>query len=289
MSNVAPVQLRQTRDLGQVIADSFLFLRQNWKPLYKALAFGCLPFMLIGSFLMMRFVTGSLTRTLQDPTAQPDLGGMLGGMAFGYLFTGLAVLLFVSIIQEYMRAYLTQEHTLLSSGDLIKRALGQVPTYLGLAIVVGFIVVALFFVFVIPGIWMAISLCLVNAVHGIERAGVFGSISRSYSLVKGSWWNTFGVLFLLGLLVGAVAYAVMIPFYAIMGFGAMSGMQPGQDPNEAVASVFGMMPIMMAVMSLVYFILYPLPIIGAALQYFSLVEQKEQRGLGDRIAEFDKL
>ncbi len=289
MSNVAPVQLRQTRDLGQVIADSFLFLRQNWKPLYKALAFGCLPFMLIGSFFMMRFVTGTFTRTLQDPTAQPDLGGMLGGMAFGYLFTGLAVLLFVSIIQEYMRAYLTQEHTLLSSGDLIKRALGQVPTYLGLAIVVGFIVVALFFVFVIPGIWMAISLCLVNAVHGIERAGVFGSISRSYSLVKGSWWNTFGVLFLLGLLVGAVAYAVMIPFYAIMGFGAMSGMQPGQDPNEAVASVFGMMPIMMAVMSLVYFILYPLPIIGAALQYFSLVEQKEQRGLGDRIAEFDKL
>ena len=289
MSNIAPIRLRQVRDLGQVISDTFVFLRQNWKPLYKALAFGTLPLLVLGSFLMMRFVTDTMTRAMHDPMATPNVMGMLGSMFLGYLVIGVGLLMFVSIIQEYLRAYLDGEHHMLSTGDLLRRALGQVPTYLGLAIVAAVIVMALCLVFVLPGIWIAICLCLVNTCHGIERTGVFGSIGRSFQLVKGAWWSTFGILFLLGLLVGAIAYAVMIPFYAVMGLGMMSGMQPGGDPQEAANSMLGMMPLMMGVMSLVYFVLYPIPIVGAALQYFSQVEQKEQRGLGDRLPEFDKL
>mgnify|MGYP006976394218 CR=1 FL=1 len=56
-----------------------------------------------------------------------------------------------------------------------------------------------------------------------------------------------------------------------------------------VLMVVSMMMFMMAVMSVVYLFLYPLPIIGCALIYFSQVEKKEQRGLGDQISQFDKL
>ncbi|MCC7501271.1 MAG: hypothetical protein IT229_01995 [Flavobacteriales bacterium] len=284
MSNAAPVRLRQVRDLGQIISDSFLFVRQNWKILYKALAFACVPLVLLGSFFFMGFFRETMGNAMRGSQAVPSFTGML----LGYLFFGLAFLLFISIIQEYLRAYLAQEHTTLSSGDLIKRSLSQVPMYFGLGFVVYVIIILCMIAFIFPGIWMAISLSLVFSCHGIERAG-FGSIGRSFNLVKGDWWNTFGTLFLQGLLVGVIAYAVMIPFFLLMGFGAFSGANLGSDPEAAGTTMMNAMPIMMGVMSLVYLFLYPLPIIGTALIYFSQVEKKEQRGLGDQISQFDKL
>ncbi len=284
MSNAAPVRLRQVRDLGQIISDSFLFVRQNWKTLYKALAFACVPLVLLGSFFFMGFFRETMSSAMRGSQAVPSFGGML----LGYLFYGLGFLLFVSIIQEYLRAYLTQEHTTLTSGELIKRAVAQVPMYFGLGFVSYLIIILCMLAFILPGIWMAIALSLVFTCHGIERTG-FGSISRSFNLVKGDWWNTFGTLFLQGLLVGVIAYAVMIPFFLLMGFGAFSSASSGTDPEAAGTMMMNVMPIMMAVMSVVYLFLYPLPIIGCALIYFSQVEKKEQRGLGDQISQFDKL
>ncbi len=51
MQNAEPVQLRQVRDFGQLISTTFTFLKQNWKPLVRAMALVCLPAAVIGGFL----------------------------------------------------------------------------------------------------------------------------------------------------------------------------------------------------------------------------------------------
>lgn len=285
MSNAAPVQLRQVRDIGQVISDSFLYVRQNWKLLYGALIIGCLPPFLLGSFLIGRFFSSTMTQFSAQVPSVPSFGTM----GLGYLFMAITGLMFVSIIQEHLRAYLHGETVLLSPGSLVARAISSVPQYF-LIVFLSMIAIWLgLILLMIPGIWLMGALSLANPAQGIERAGAIESMGRSFKLVKDNWWNTFGVLFLLGLIVGVIAYAVMIPFTLLLGFGSMSGLEASNDPDATLRTMSIIMPLMFGIMGLVYLLLYPLPMIGVGLQYFNLVEQKERRGLGDRLSEFDQL
>src|ERR1700743_2770236 len=44
-----PLELRKSRDFGQIISDSFVFLRQNFKPLFRYLLVICGFFILVGT------------------------------------------------------------------------------------------------------------------------------------------------------------------------------------------------------------------------------------------------
>jgi hypothetical protein len=69
-----------------------------------------------------------------------------------------------------------------------------------------------------------------------------------------------------------------------MIIGAMSAHSlEGGDPSGFVTTV---MTALSVASSIGMFILYPLPLIAIAIQYFSLVEQKEGVGLRERVQEF---
>ena len=42
MNTRPPIILRQRRDFGQTIGDTFAFMRQNWKPILKAIFTICI-------------------------------------------------------------------------------------------------------------------------------------------------------------------------------------------------------------------------------------------------------
>src|SRR3954469_20272020 len=44
-----PIELRRVRDFGQVINDSFTFLKENFKPLFKSLFIICGFFLVLGT------------------------------------------------------------------------------------------------------------------------------------------------------------------------------------------------------------------------------------------------
>lgn len=63
---------------------------------------------------------------------------------------------------------------------------------------------------VLPGIWLGISLSLVAPVMAIEERGPLGAIQRSFRLVRGNWWETFGFLLLIGLIGGTASQFVQV-------------------------------------------------------------------------------
>lgn len=80
---------------------------------------------------------------------------------------------------------------------------------------------------VIPGIWLAGQLTMVSPVIALENVGPFGAIRRSFSLVKGRWWQTIGFLVLVGLLGSIAAQLVQLialPALATEGVGLGSGL-----------------------------------------------------------------
>jgi hypothetical protein len=64
-------------------------------------------------------------------------------------------------------------------------------------------------------------------VIAVEGAGPFAAIKRSFALVKGNWWQTFGFLLLIGLIGGTASQliqVVAVPLLLVGGNGVAFGL-----------------------------------------------------------------
>lgn len=65
-------------------------------------------------------------------------------------------------------------------------------------------------------IYFAINFAFIVPVTAWESETVFGAFGRSWDLVRGNWWRTFGILILMGLIVSFAVSIVMTPLYIIV-------------------------------------------------------------------------
>ena len=73
--------------------------------------------------------------------------------------------------------------------------------------------------------WLYIKLLLAPVALVLESARVTQSMARSWALVRGAWWRTFGIYLLGTILAGIVSSVLTIPFTvvgAVLSFGALS-------------------------------------------------------------------
>lgn len=296
MQNNEPVQFRQVRDLGQIVSSTFQFLKQNWKPLFRAIGTIVVPIALIAGFFMGKTV-GDLqglvfSRSMgDDPTA---IFGLLAGnvlpMMGGYTLMFAAVILLIAIVHEYIRLYDMGQHHGVTTAQLWNNSIGQIGSYLGAGFLSGILAVVGMLLCILPGIYVLTVLSLVMIVHAIERRGVTGSMARSNDLVKGRFWDTLGLVIVIALLNGVISYAIMLPLAmvgAIMGF---SGLMEMAEGNTAALDGYGtFMAFQMAVQMAVGMLTYPIVYVGISLKYFSLVEEKEGAGLRQRVEGFEDI
>ena len=133
--------------------------------------------------------------------------------------------------------------------------------------------------------YFAVGASLVYAIRAFEKKGFFQAITRSFYLVRGKWWSTFGLLMILSLLVGVISYVFSIPASILQGISMLHNVKSG-DLN-APSGIIG--TIVFVLHSLAYIsqlLLYLLPTVGLAFQYFNLVEIKEAKGLMSDIESF---
>lgn len=69
--------------------------------------------------------------------------------------------------------------------------------------------------FIVPGIYVAIRVAFAAQAVVVEGLRGFGAISRSWGLVDGLWWRTFGLLVLIGVIGGAASNIIATPFDAL--------------------------------------------------------------------------
>ncbi|WP_231905058.1 MULTISPECIES: glycerophosphoryl diester phosphodiesterase membrane domain-containing protein [Streptomycetaceae] len=81
--------------------------------------------------------------------------------------------------------------------------------------------------------WLAVSLSLSAPTLMLEKQGVRAALTRSFRLVRGSWWRIFGIGLLSGLLVFLLTALLQVPFTTI----ALSAGPVGSWPNLVVTAV----------------------------------------------------
>ena len=148
-----------------------------------------------------------------------------GFEVFLYIFLLSLVMAFLICLVIRMVYDATRGEASLSGGATV--AGRKYPVFLVASILVGVIGGLGTIALIIPGIFLGIKLFYYDCAILIEDAGIIGSLKRSWQVVRGNWWRTFGLhlIFVLPIsLLYLVAEFVPTPGAQIIDFVASLGL-----------------------------------------------------------------
>lgn len=265
------VEFRKVRDFGEIINDTFLFLKQMGKPLFKSVFTIC-------GFLVVAQALISIVYQLK--VKDNISAGAIGlSVRFGWEYL---VMLIISLV-----SYSIFSLTTLAFIHIYREKGNEAPTppevwvfvkfylfkFIWMTIVTGTLIMLGFIFCLIPGFYLMPILSLIYPIMVIEGTTFGSAFDRSFKLVKGHWWTTFGVQIIMFLIIYAGVIVVALPSMIISG--ASLFLKPETLPTSL--TVFN------AVFRVISYVLMILPTIGITFSYYSLSEQKDGIGLMDRV------
>ena len=264
------IQFRKKRELGDIITDSFEFLKQEYNPVSKLVFTYVFPFVLIYGILQVYVQMRVMVNI--DFTDQETMLANIGPIymnvflssLFGLFFQSLLAGTYYSYIEIYVKKgkgnfELSEITPLLFSNGLL--ALGA-NLVLFIAVMLGVIMC------ILPGLYIANTLSIVVIILIFEKKRLGDALTRSWNLVNSQWWNTL-LINLLGLLiVGAVSFVISIPSM-LAGIGSnIFSLQ-----ETATTEYPDWYWVLIGTATIVSTIFYVIPYTFLAFQYFNLDER----------------
>ncbi|MDO7885459.1 hypothetical protein [Hymenobacter cheonanensis] len=288
LSYTHETDFRQERNFGQKVSATFEFMGAHWRPLGRVMLYLVAPLALLQgiltALLQSRMLSAIRLAQPADPTNPLAAQRAMLRATFQnplYYFNSVLGMIFISMCILTIYGYLVRclrpvgaEVTPITPGEVWQVVRGHlVGTFfslwgLTLVIMVGFLV------FFFPGVYLSVALSLFFIVRVVEGTGFFGTIGRCLRLTKGKWWSTFGVIFIMIVLL----YALLFGLNTVLGMliaglhGAFTPTTPGQ-----ASDIFAI--VMAVFLTVAFFLLYPPLLLVLAFQYFNLVERHEAVGL----------
>lgn len=285
------VEFKKTRDLGAIITDAFKFIRENWKGYFGAvvrIAGPAFIIFVVAMGLYMRALGGMMTgfstpgwetQTGSSPSFEFEIFGyiilaMLAGLAF-YVLMQMASL-------YYIKSYIDNKGTV-DRSEIITNVKQNFWKFLGFGFLVMLMVIIGMLLCFAPGIYLAIVFSLGTSILVFEGKSVGDTISYCFTLIKDHWWETFGVVFVVGLLVGIVGQIFGVPALIYQMATMLSSV--GQEDPTAIFNLFSD-PIYLILIIFSYvgqFLLSSITLITSVFIYFDLNEQKNLTGTFEKI------
>lgn len=123
-------------------------------------------------------------------------------------------------------------------------------------VILTYLVAGLAFIpLIAPGIWLLVSWIAATPVLLAEGVRGRSALGRSFALVRGRWWPTFGTYFIGAIAVGMVTGLMTTLLFAVLFSGIADGGLPGFLISAVVGTVSGVIttPFMAALVAVIYF------------------------------------
>jgi hypothetical protein len=282
MSNI---ELAKPRDFGEIINDTFIFVRQNFKPLLKYFFIFC------GFFLLATIVTSILNginmiRSVNNFNPNSfDADNRFGLSVFTptyFLAIFFVVLEYVSasvVVLSFMALYKAKENQIPDTEEMWGYFKFYFLKALGSSFVIGILVVVGAIFCLIPGIYLYPVMSLVLPIMIIENTSLGYAFNHSFRLIKDNWWSTFGVLVVIIIILWVASMIVTIPS-ALFGVGSLF-LHLTKGTTVSVTAI-----IITTILQGFTHILNILTVVATCLCYFNLTESKEGTSMLERINKF---
>lgn len=283
--------LRKVRDFGATIADTFAFLRLHWRPLASLYVLFVVPFLLLATLLGADALP-SLFQSFSDGfdgilPKLIKLSPLLLLSALNYL---IGSTLYPTLVYLYMRRVeespgerptirdctrLLLPKTLLNLAYILLMVLA-----LGLGLIIVLLPVVGILLYVPAMIWLVVCFTILTPVVTIEDRPFPSAFTRAIRLVTGRWWYTLGVVMIIGLICYFISSVIGIAVNLVTGQAAINIL----DPEKDLGKIFDRNQILVSGISfIVQQVFYLVLHVCMGIHYFSLVEEKDARGLDARL------
>ncbi len=284
---IQKIELRRTRDFSAKINATFEFVKQNLKPLAKALIFISGPFLLLQGLF-----NGLYQKQILSSGLSANPLNMFSSEAFSWLGISMVFLVFgymssLIIVNEFVRLYeSSNNYEAIDLPDMWEGVKKNLLKMIGVGILMSIILTVATVFFIIPGIYLAIVLSLLPSIMIIEGKGFGDAFSRCFTLISQKWWSTFGLIFVTTIIVGIMAMVFTIPQY-IFTFLIGTHKISGEVTEPALWEQVGL------ILSSMFYtfgasLLGSIVIIAVVFQYYNLVERRESSGLLSKVESFGK-
>ncbi len=288
------IELKQNRELGEIISTYFDFFKQNLKSFTNIFISynGIFILLLLGvSYLLVTGFVGlydSSTSTGFGNTARDD-SFMFIGVGFFLFFIVFMIIaaLNYSLASSYMITYEQQKKVIEDKHDVwnfVKEKFGNIFIFILLLIViyVGFLITSVILAFIpilgtlvqyVIQFWVTSWLGVSFMVMLYEGKSPIDALGEGWDLVKSNFWKCVGVNFILGLLIGLLLLLVLVIPSVLVGVYTFHMVDTGADiVNSAVAKIIYTISLCIFLIIMAYS--QSLSQFVNGILYFSLHEQK---------------
>ena len=127
--------------------------------------------------------------------------------------------------------------------------------------------------------WLSVCLALYFPVLWLEDLGAAAALRRSFYLIRGKWWSTFGLGFIMVMIQSFMGYMFAIPMYGLMMLDILQLTKTGTGSGTTLP---------MQAATLLYaggaVLLLTLPLLAMSFQYFNLAERRDNLGARQQLA-----
>jgi hypothetical protein len=292
------------RDFGQKVTAIFEFIGAHWRPLGRVLLYLGVPAALLHG-IVSALLQSQLMRFLHDDYTQPMEYGYLSSAFHSplYYLNTMVTSIFQAVLILSVYGYLVECLHPTQPGAPItvatvwanvkKRFLGTFTFLFILALlwaavfflystgepfaIFGFVVLSA------AGAYLAVTLSLFFIVQAVEDRTFGAAFSRCRQLMRGNWWATFGliflILFLLGMLRVGAGMLTALLVASLTGAGLLGAAGNDKEGLSLIGLLLG------SLSTIISLVLYPPILLTLAFQYFDLAERQEGVGLRYLIAQ----
>lgn len=311
MEEFKAIEFQHTRDFSRKLNATFEFIRQNFKPLGKSILFIAGPPVLVGSVIGGSFM-GEFLNIGQSAQSSPDAFSnyflsvsFWTQMILMFVFLTVSFVIAIATINSYLIIYDQKKTNQIEVSEVWDGVRNAFWSYLGTSVLFFVLFIIAYAVLLLPIfilaeisgvlvvfgalfvigaiIFLLISSSLTYFIQLYEKKNFAEAVGRSMRLVNnGKWWSTFGLIIVLYLIMMTVSYIFIIPYYAVLFTNTLHSVSTG-TAVEPSASWKIWTIVFFTLFYMAQMIMYALPNVGIAFQYFNLVELKEAKGLMNQI------
>ncbi|MEO0570107.1 MAG: hypothetical protein AAF039_00280 [Bacteroidota bacterium] len=283
------IEFKKQRELGEILTDSFNFIKFEFKSFFGILLKIVGPY-LFATMLFLGFYFYSFNGlfSLNFQSEGPDINPLFMIIAvLGLMVSAIAMYALTQAATLFFIKSYTENKGIVDYDYVRKEAYRNFWSFIGLAILVGLALIAGFMLCFIPGIYLYPPLMLSFSILVFMNKGVTDAFQYGFTLIKDNWWITFAALLVLGIIVAVIGYIFQIP--SVIYLWIKMGVFSGEMDAESMGGVFDPVYILLNLLAyMVQFVLQTVSLVAAAFIFFNLNEKKNFTGTMERIQNLGK-
>lgn len=279
------INFKKERDLGAIISDTFKFIREEYKTIFRL-------YLKHVGWLLLLVIAASTYYQYQSLRVSSDFTFVNGPQKFLLDFisnTGISLLLvFLSsiaysalsftTINSIIKSYIKNEGEV--KDDEVSSYIGQFfSTTLGSFIAYSVLIFIGFLLCILPGIYLFVPLTLIFPIIVFQEKSFSEAFTECFKLIKQNWWISFATLVIISILIWLISSLFQIPIIVMSAMETLTSIKDGaESPSTANLASNWIYMTLYVVASLAQYILGLVTLISVAFIYFNLNEFHNKTG-----------